>query len=413
SSGCTDDQTFETKTVGAGGDVKLTCPRDNSWLKTHLFWIRLVSGALPEVLGGTYPFEYDGVIETPGITAKQEPGTFVLIINQTQLSDSGLYFCVKQRTLKMTLLKGTFLTVTGRAPDITAVIQDVSSDPVRPGDSVTLQCSLLSDSDYKTCPGKHSVFWFRSGSDESHPSVIYTLGNRTDECENSPEARSPQKCVYSFSKTVSSSDAGTYYCAVATCGEILFGKGQLKPDPAKIKAVLDWPTPESRKQLQRFLGFANFYRRFIKIYSQLFVVEVDASDSGFGAILSQRSPVDQKLHPCAAFSRRLTPAERNYNTQLSPGSVGFVSWKIQLHRPGSRTIKPGALSHQFAPPVEDIPEETILPSTCVVGAASWEIERVVQEANQVHPIPVYELSFRSSLRSPSSEVPSAPVGALF
>uniref|UniRef100_UPI0037E70A26 uncharacterized protein n=1 Tax=Semicossyphus pulcher TaxID=241346 RepID=UPI0037E70A26 len=222
--GCTDDQTFETKTVSAGDDVKLTCPRDNSWLNTHLFWIRLVSGALPEVLGGTTSFEYRGLDFTPRITAKQEPGTFVLIISKTQLSDSGLYFCVKQRTLKMTLLKGTFLTVTGRAPDITAVIQDLSSDPVRPGDSVTLQCSLLSDSDYKTCPGKHSVFWFRSGSDESHPSVIYTLGNRTDECENSPEARSPQKCVYSFSKTVSSSDAGTYYCAVATCGEILFGK---------------------------------------------------------------------------------------------------------------------------------------------------------------------------------------------
>uniref|UniRef100_UPI0037E8DB61 uncharacterized protein n=1 Tax=Semicossyphus pulcher TaxID=241346 RepID=UPI0037E8DB61 len=224
SSGCTDDQTFETRTVGAGGDVKLTCPRDTSWLKTQLFWIRLVSGALPDFLGGTFNFDYKEVNEPTRITAKQEPGTFVLIISQTQLSDSGLYFCVKQTQVNMTLLKGTFLTVKGGAPDITAVIQDVSSDPVRPGDSVTLQCSLLSDSDYKTCPGKHSVFWFRSGSDESHPSVIYTLGNRTDECENSPEARSPQKCVYSFSKTVSSSDAGTYYCAVATCGEILFGK---------------------------------------------------------------------------------------------------------------------------------------------------------------------------------------------
>uniref|UniRef100_UPI0037E99D27 uncharacterized protein n=1 Tax=Semicossyphus pulcher TaxID=241346 RepID=UPI0037E99D27 len=224
SPGCTNDQTFETKTVGAGDNVKLTCPRKTSLASPMLFWIRLVSGALPDFLGGTYSFDSNKVNKSPRITAKQEPGTFVLIISQTQLSDSGLYFCVKQTELNMTLLKGTFLTVTGRAPDITAAIQDLSSDPVRPGDSVTLQCSLLSDSDNKTCPGKHSVFWFRSGSDESHPSVIYTLGNRTDECENSPEARSPQKCVYSFSKTVSSSDAGTYYCAVATCGEILFGK---------------------------------------------------------------------------------------------------------------------------------------------------------------------------------------------
>lgn len=46
-------------------------------------------------------------------------------------------------------------------------------------------------------------------------------------------------------------------------------KGQLKPDLAKVKAVWDWPTPESCKQLQRFLGFANFYRRFIKNFSRL------------------------------------------------------------------------------------------------------------------------------------------------
>lgn len=29
-------------------------------------------------------------------------------------------------------------------------------------------------------------------------------------------------------------------------------------DPGKLSAVLDWPVPESRKQLQSFLGFANF-----------------------------------------------------------------------------------------------------------------------------------------------------------
>ncbi|KAI3372624.1 hypothetical protein L3Q82_023103, partial [Scortum barcoo] len=44
----------------------------------------------------------------------------------------------------------------------------------------------------------------------------------------------------------------------------IVGPGSLQMDPAKVSAVTSWPTLSSRKQLQRFLGFANFYRRFIR-----------------------------------------------------------------------------------------------------------------------------------------------------
>ncbi|XP_059202699.1 uncharacterized protein LOC131982139 [Centropristis striata] len=137
----------------------------------------------------------------------------------------------------MTLLKGTFLRIEGTEPDI------IHSDAVLPGDSVTLQCSVLSDSENKTCPGGHSVFWFRARSDET-PSLVHA-GNSSDGCERSPEAHSPQKCVYSFSKNVSSSDAGTYYCAVATCGQILFGNGT-KLD---IEALNMWELQQTRTAL--------------------------------------------------------------------------------------------------------------------------------------------------------------------
>ncbi len=39
--------------------------------------------------------------------------------------------------------------------------------------------------------------------------------------------------------------------------------GHVQMDPRKVKAVTDWPTPSSLKEVQRFLGFANFYRKFI------------------------------------------------------------------------------------------------------------------------------------------------------
>ena len=45
--------------------------------------------------------------------------------------------------------------------------------------------------------------------------------------------------------------------------------GQIRMQKAKVQAVRDWPTPDNVKQVRGFLGFTNFYRRFIKNYGDL------------------------------------------------------------------------------------------------------------------------------------------------
>lgn len=116
--GCVDDLIFETKTVGVGDDVTLTCTRQKSEFSTVLFWTRLVSGSLPEVLGATFTFDDDGANNIPNkiphITVKQEPETFVLHINKTKISDSGFYNCIKAYLRDMRFLNGTFLRIKGK-----------------------------------------------------------------------------------------------------------------------------------------------------------------------------------------------------------------------------------------------------------------------------------------------------------
>ena len=48
---------------------------------------------------------------------------------------------------------------------------------------------------------------------------------------------------------------------------VIVGKGQVKMEQEKIKAVKEWKTPTRLKDVESFLGFANFYQRFIHNFS--------------------------------------------------------------------------------------------------------------------------------------------------
>lgn len=59
-----------------------------------------------------------------------------------------------------------------------------------------------------------------------------------------------------------------------------------------------------------------FLEQPIFVHSDLslqFIIEVDAWDCGVGDVLSQPSPIDQKLHFWALFSHCQSPAEKNYD----------------------------------------------------------------------------------------------------
>ena len=67
--------------------------------------------------------------------------------------------------------------------------------------------------------------------------------------------------------------------------------------------------------------------------SKQFVLEVDASETGIGAVLSQRESADSHLHPCAFFSRKLSPAEKNYdvgNRELLAVHDSLKEWRHWL-----------------------------------------------------------------------------------
>ena len=158
---------------------------------------------------------------------------------------------------------------------------------------------------------------------------------------------------------------------------LLVGINGIRMDPSKIQTILDWEVPRTLKYVQAFIGFCNFYRRFIRGFSKVAkplhdlakknvqfkwtpecqhafetlkervtetpvllhynpekqsYVECDTSDWTTGGVLSQKDD-EGVLHPVAFFSKTLNPAECNYeiyDKELLAIIRCFEAWKPEL-----------------------------------------------------------------------------------
>ena len=105
----------------------------------------------------------------------------------------------------------------------------------------------------------------------------------------------------------------------------IISQGQIEMDPAKVSAVAEWPSPPTRKRLQQFLGFANFYRRFIRGYSQV-VASLMALTSTKSAFIWTAKSGDRLFGPQEAVRIRPNPGSTGSLSPVCGGGRRFRHW---------------------------------------------------------------------------------------
>ncbi|XP_068443857.1 uncharacterized protein [Clinocottus analis] len=209
--------------VQTGENVTLHC-FFKDLVAPRLFWYKQTLGQKPKHVSTLYKYNTNGSFhaefKNPRFTLDARTDQNHLRITDLQISDSATYYCLSSFTDKFDFMEAIVVNVKGSGLKVPALVHQSASESIQPGGSVTLNCTVHTG----TCDGPHSVYWFKD-SEESHPGLIYTHGGRNHQCERKPSTQT-HTCVYNLPmKSLDLSHAGTYYCAVASCGHILFGDG--------------------------------------------------------------------------------------------------------------------------------------------------------------------------------------------
>uniref|UniRef100_A0A3B1K0C0 Ig-like domain-containing protein n=1 Tax=Astyanax mexicanus TaxID=7994 RepID=A0A3B1K0C0_ASTMX len=214
--------------VQLGDSVTLECYLPKKDFNSML-WYKQELGRMPQPVAKCYnrlkQVTYLDGFKDSRFNVTTDKDIFHLSISPTRNEDAATYFCGVIALNELRFGSGTLLIIEGLQLNHHQIHQDPAVDLLFPGDNVTLNCTV--EFVELNCAGDHSVSWYKNASGESDPGIIFTHGNRSDQCKKSSETVSPtQSCIYKLPKNnLSLSDAGTYYCAVAACGEILYGNG--------------------------------------------------------------------------------------------------------------------------------------------------------------------------------------------